>query len=86
MINPKPTLIKIAWMRNWFHIWLSANWIGNYDILFTTSSISLNFFKLLGEYPIVCYNKCPRSLKMIRKRKSINGLHYFFSFLLLYLS
>lgn len=74
MINSKPNLIKIAWMRNWFQDWLSMTWIGNYDILFTTSTISSNFFQSFNEYPIVCYNKCPNPLKGIRKRKSINGL------------
>lgn len=78
MINPKPNLIKIAWMRNWFQSWLSTNWIGNYDLLLTTSAISSSFFQSFDNYPIVCYNQCPSALKMIRKRKPTNGSTYLF--------
>ena len=83
MKNPKPNLIKIAWMRNWFQNWLSTDWIGNYDILLTTSTISFNFFESFNQYPIKCYNKCPNLLQSIRKRKSMNGkiIYYLFYFI-----
>eukprot|EP01038_Epipyxis_sp_PR26KG_P008893 gene8893-11996_t len=40
----KMNLITIAWMRNWFQRWLYRPWIGNYDLLMTSSETSKRFF------------------------------------------
>jgi hypothetical protein len=45
MVRPKATLTKVGWMRNWFNLWLSRPWIGNYDLLLTTSSLTQLFFE-----------------------------------------
>lgn len=58
----KPTLITIAWIRNWFHRWLAKPWFGNYDLIFTSSQISKSFFdKISDEIGIqaACANGCP---------------------------
>lgn len=74
MVNPKSSLITIGWMRNWFHSWMSRSWIGNYDILLTTSSISKQFFEnFQGAFPVLCYRHCPSPLQLIQQRRSITG-------------
>jgi hypothetical protein len=45
MVSPKITLTKIGWMTNRFNLWLSSPWIGNYDLLLTTSSTAQKFFE-----------------------------------------
>jgi hypothetical protein len=45
MVRPKTTLTKVAWMRNWFNVWLSRRWVGNYDLLLTSSSLTQQFFQ-----------------------------------------
>ena len=74
MVNPKSSLITIGWMRNWFHSWMSRSWIGNYDILLTTSSISKQFFDTFqGAFPVLCYRHCPSPLQLIQQRRSTTG-------------
>lgn len=52
MVRPKTTLTKVAWMRNWFNVWLSRRWVGNYDLLLTSSSLTQQFFQSFhGPHP-----------------------------------
>eukprot|EP01033_Poteriospumella_lacustris_P005885 gene5885-4227_t len=58
----KPTLITVAWMRNWFHRWLTKPWLGNYDVLLTSSQLSKAFFDRVSQtigVKSVCANSCP---------------------------
>lgn len=58
----KPTLITIAWMRNWFHRWISWPWIGNYDLLLTSSSLSKAFVDRISRgigFNVQCFEGCP---------------------------
>lgn len=66
--NAKPNLITIAWMRNWFHRWMSRIWIGNYDILLTSSAIANQFFNDFIDFPISCNRRCPPSITRVRQR------------------
>jgi hypothetical protein len=62
MDGPKPTLVTIAWARNWFHRWLKKSWIGNYDSIFTSSSLALKFFIEFGKqfgHRVECVHGCP---------------------------
>jgi hypothetical protein len=62
MDGPKPTLVTIAWARNWFHRWLKRSWMGNYDSIFTSSSLALNFFVEFGNkfgHRVECVHGCP---------------------------
>lgn len=45
----KPTLFTIAWMRNWFQRWISSDWIGNYDLILTSSLESKAFVEELSK-------------------------------------
>lgn len=58
----KSSLITMAWMRNWFQRWLTRPWIGNYDILLTSSITSKTFFEQIGSsmgLPVQCVMGCP---------------------------
>jgi hypothetical protein len=62
MDGPKPTLVTIAWARNWFHRWLKKSWMGNYDSIFTSSSLALKFFVEFGKrfgHRVECVHGCP---------------------------
>jgi hypothetical protein len=59
----KPTLITIAWIQNWFGRWLSQPWIGNYDLLLTSSKISKDFYREIISkigLQVKCAMGCPR--------------------------
>ena len=58
----RPTLITIAWARNWFHRWLQQPWMGNYDLLLTSSSFAQDFYTEFGRrygFPVRCVHSCP---------------------------
>ena len=60
--GPKPTLITIAWARNWFHRWLVQPWMGNYDMILTSSILSQRFYEEYGKrygLPVKCIQGCP---------------------------
>lgn len=62
MDGPKPTLVTIAWARNWFHRWLKKSWMGNYDSIFTSSSLALKFYVEFGKqygHKVECVHGCP---------------------------
>ena len=40
----KPTLITIAWPRNWFQRWIGRPFIGNFDMILVSSELSKVFF------------------------------------------
>lgn len=41
--NNKPSLIKTAWMRNWFERWASREWFDDYDIYLCSSEKSAKY-------------------------------------------
>ena len=58
----RPTLITVAWARNWFHRWLQQPWMGNYDLLLTSSSFAQDFYAEFGRrygFPLKCIHSCP---------------------------
>eukprot|EP01033_Poteriospumella_lacustris_P011777 gene11777-8387_t len=62
----KPTLITVAWVRNWFHRWLSKPWFGNYDVVLTSSQLSQRFYETIGTtigFAASCANGCPQKAK-----------------------
>jgi hypothetical protein len=68
----KPNLITIAWARNWFHRWLIRPWIGNYDALLTSSSLSKSFFDTIDEkigFSATCSICCPRKIPGYRLKQ-----------------
>ncbi|PAV06295.1 glycosyltransferase family protein [Methanobacterium bryantii] len=42
---PNKSLIKIAWLRNWFDRWISNPGFADYDILFASSQTACNYIK-----------------------------------------
>ena len=64
----KPSLVVVAWMRNWFHRWLSRKWIGNYDLLLMSSSVASSFFRTLPTLPVHCHQRCPPALALHRRK------------------
>jgi hypothetical protein len=62
MDGPKPTLLTIAWARNWFHRWLKQPWMGNYDLIFSSSVLAQTFFYEFGKrygHAVQCVHGCP---------------------------
>lgn len=62
MDGPKPTLLTIAWARNWFHRWLKQPWMGNYDLIFSSSVLAQTFFYEFGMrygHAVQCVHGCP---------------------------
>eukprot|EP00981_Chlorochromonas_danica_P008081 scaffold1962_cov180-Ochromonas_danica.AAC.16 len=62
-LHTKPSLVTIAWTRNWFHRWLMRPWIGNYDLVLTSSMLSKAFFDQMSYsvgFPLHCSVHCPR--------------------------
>lgn len=58
-----PSMIAVAWMRNWFNRWLSRPWIGNYDLLLTSSQLSKDFFTNFSDtfgLQTQCSQGCPK--------------------------
>ena len=41
----KPTLITIAWPRNWFQRWIGRPFIGNFDLILVSSELSKVFYE-----------------------------------------
>ena len=41
----KPTLITIAWARNWFQRWIGRPFIGNFDLILVSSELSKVFYE-----------------------------------------
>ena len=61
----KPSLVTIAWVRNWFHRWLTKPWIGNYDAILTTSALTKSFYDTINNelgLPVSCALSCPHKL------------------------
>eukprot|EP00597_Dinobryon_sp_UTEXLB2267_P004149 CAMPEP_0170062350 /NCGR_PEP_ID=MMETSP0019_2-20121128/3606_1 /TAXON_ID=98059 /ORGANISM="Dinobryon sp., Strain UTEXLB2267" /LENGTH=1130 /DNA_ID=CAMNT_0010268469 /DNA_START=454 /DNA_END=3846 /DNA_ORIENTATION=+ len=59
----KASLITVAWMRNWFHRWLTRPWIGNYDLLLTSSQTAADFFRTIASsvgLNVACSFHCPK--------------------------
>lgn len=59
----KPTLITIAWPRNWFHRWWTKPWFGNYDLVLTSSHLTKAFYVQLIDtvgVSVSCGNNCPQ--------------------------
>ncbi len=40
LLEVKPGLITVAWIRNWFQRWLQHPWLGNYDLLLVSSDLA----------------------------------------------
>jgi hypothetical protein len=63
MHHEAPHLVKVAWMRNWFHRWMSQPWLGNYDLLLVSSGVAKAFFdeSVNGEGGclVQCHKRCP---------------------------
>jgi hypothetical protein len=58
----KPGLVTIAWMRNWFERWLTRPWLGNFDLLLTSSDLATAFFADISAkvgFPTACSQACP---------------------------
>lgn len=49
----KPSLIKIAWMRNWFDRWAQRPWFDEYDIFLASSEKAAEFIK--NDYAKSCH-------------------------------
>ncbi|MEG5159452.1 tetratricopeptide repeat protein [Microcoleus sp. AT3-A2] len=43
--NTKPTLVKVAWARNWFKGWDSQKWSGDYDCFWCSSVRGTEYIK-----------------------------------------
>jgi len=43
--NTKPTLVKVAWARNWFKGWDSQEWSGDYDCFWCSSVQATEYIK-----------------------------------------
>eukprot|EP01038_Epipyxis_sp_PR26KG_P010841 gene10841-14552_t len=59
----KSSLFTIAWMRNWFHRWQTRPWIGNYDLILTSSSTAKQYFDIIGNtigLQVDCFMGCPQ--------------------------
>ena len=67
----KPSLVVVAWMRNWFHRWLSRKWIGNFDLLLMSSSVASSFFRSFSTLPVQCHQRCPPALALHRRELSV---------------
>ncbi|RYG58987.1 hypothetical protein EON64_20715, partial [archaeon] len=60
----KPTLVTVAWARNWFNRWLSRPWFGSYHLVLASSSLSKGFLEAVKDavgFPVQCAVHCPRS-------------------------
>ena len=42
--NAKPSLLTIAWARNWFERWCTRSWIADYDMHLASSRRAVDFF------------------------------------------
>jgi len=74
--NRKSDLIQIAWLRNWFHRWLSRPYIGNYDLLLASSSVAvaaIQHHQKISEValPVQCLQRCPLKLQEIHISRSV---------------
>ncbi|MGB3509520.1 MAG: tetratricopeptide repeat protein, partial [Microcoleaceae cyanobacterium] len=43
--NAKPSLIKVAWARNWFEVWASQKMAGDYDCFWCSSQKSADYIQ-----------------------------------------
>ena len=68
----RPSLIVVAWVRNWFHRWLSKQWIGNFDMILVSSSMAASFFKSFSTLPVQCHERCPPALSLHRRRLRVH--------------
>ncbi len=71
----KPNLISIAWIRNWFHRWLTKPWIGNYDAILTSSSLTKTFYDTVAGkigFPVSCALSCPHKVPGYKMKKLTN--------------
>lgn len=63
--NSSPHLVKVAWMRNWFHRWMSRPWMGGYDLLLVSSGVAKRFFdesvNAHGGFLQQCHRRCPHA-------------------------
>ncbi|CAE7468160.1 unnamed protein product [Symbiodinium microadriaticum] len=68
----RPSLIVVAWMRNWFHRWLSKQWIGNFDMILVSSSVAAAFYMSFPTLPVQCHERCPPALALHRRRLEVH--------------
>lgn len=72
IVRPKPTLLVLAWMRNWFSRWVRRPWIGNFDMLLVASEASKAFLETFNRpgFPVQCRHGCPSSLEALTLNRS----------------
>lgn len=77
IVSIKDSIFCIAWVRNWFHRWLSRPWIGNYDLILTSSAVSKSFYENFGEtigFQVRCVMSCP-NIKIPKLTEHANKSH-----------
>lgn len=75
IVNARPSLVKVAWMRNWFHLWMTQPWLGHFNLLLSSSPAAKDMIDdILSKIPAVfktmCTRRCPVAYKQLADRRS----------------
>jgi hypothetical protein len=60
IFRDKPTLVKVAWSRNWFDKWADQSWTGMYDLILSSSDLGKVFLESEQPSAVPCTLRCPR--------------------------
>jgi hypothetical protein len=79
IVNAKASLIKVAWLRNWFHRWISRPWISNFNLLLSSSQIAKDtlddLMKSTGSIlRTACSRQCPEAFERLANRRLVTAV------------
>lgn len=88
--NSKPSLVHVAWLRNWFQRWISRPYIGNYDLLLVSSTVAETVMQSLQyqhhssththipiPFPVQCVKRCPSSVQTLSLTHKVVPINLF---------
>lgn len=74
--NAKPSLVKVAWARNWFEVWASQKSAGDYDCFWCSSQKSADYIQQKLFKPVTVVRIATNDERFYQDGRSQEGVNY----------
>lgn len=75
-------LLKIVWMRNWFHLFYQVPSFGAIDLVLASSAVATTYFAGADDFAVRCSHRCPGIIQeLIPRRSPVKGVLVDFGFI-----
>lgn len=71
IVKAKQTLLKIVWMRNWFHLYYQHTSFGGYDLVLASSDVATKYFRSSNGFNVRCHRRCPGVINSFMSRRAV---------------